>query len=56
LPVYAQCPSCPRAWVNDELIEGDDIVSELNQGGESKRIISAAVKHIESKEVNPNSA
>jgi glutaredoxin-related protein len=41
LPVPAQWQNCPRVWVNDELIEGDDIVSELNQSRELKNYFSS---------------
>jgi monothiol glutaredoxin len=38
-------------WANGELLGGGDIVSELNQNGELKRIISAAVKNAKSSKV-----
>jgi glutaredoxin-related protein len=41
LPVPAQWPNCPRVWANDKLIEGDDIVSELNQSRELKNYFSS---------------
>ncbi|MFT5806723.1 MAG: monothiol glutaredoxin [Moritella dasanensis] len=47
LPVYGDWPSFPQVWANGELIGGGDIVSELNQSGELKTIISAAVKSAE---------
>jgi monothiol glutaredoxin len=44
LPVYGDWPSFPQVWANGELIGGGDIISELNQNGELKVIISVAVK------------
>jgi monothiol glutaredoxin len=51
LPIYGDWPSFPQVWANGELIGGGDIVSELNQNGELKRIISAAVKNAKSSKV-----
>jgi monothiol glutaredoxin len=54
LPVYGDWPSFPQVWVNGELIGGGDIVSELNQSGELKTIITAAVKNAELKRSIPD--
>jgi monothiol glutaredoxin len=50
LPVYGDWPIFPQVWANGELIGGGDIVSELNQNGELKVIISAAVKSAATKQ------
>ncbi|MFT5996634.1 MAG: monothiol glutaredoxin [Glaciecola sp.] len=51
LPAYAEWPSFPQVWANGELIGGGDIVNELNQSGELKEIILAALKSAEIKKV-----
>lgn len=40
LPVYADWPTFPQLWVNQELIGGCDIVSELDENGELKNILN----------------
>lgn len=42
LPVFANWPTFPQLWVNGELVGGCDIVTELYQSGELKKILDAA--------------
>ncbi|MBA6396139.1 MAG: monothiol glutaredoxin [Colwellia sp.] len=50
LPVYRDWPIFPQVWANGQLIGDGDIISELNQNGELKVIISAAVKSAATKQ------
>ncbi|MES2662350.1 MAG: Grx4 family monothiol glutaredoxin [Pseudomonadota bacterium] len=42
LPKYAQWPTFPQLWVNQELVGGCDIVVELAQRGELESLIKGA--------------
>ncbi|MBA6232743.1 monothiol glutaredoxin, Grx4 family [Colwellia sp. MB3u-22] len=50
LPVYGDWPIFPQVWANGQLIGDGDIISKLNQNGELKVIISAAVKSAATKQ------
>lgn len=43
LPKYANWPTFPQLWVKGELIGGCDIITEMNEKGELKPLIDAAV-------------
>lgn len=43
LPKYANWPTFPQLWVKGELIGGCDIITEMNENGELKPLIDAAV-------------
>lgn len=42
LPKYANWPTFPQLWVKGELIGGCDIIIEMYQSGELKKLISEA--------------
>ena len=42
LPKYADWPTFPQLWVKGELIGGCDIITELYESGELKRLIQEA--------------
>jgi monothiol glutaredoxin len=44
LPRYANWPTFPQIYVNGELVGGCDIVLELQQKGELKPMLEAAVR------------
>ncbi len=44
LPEYAEWPTFPQLWVDGELVGGCDIITDLFQTGELKKLIDAAVK------------
>ena len=43
LPDFAKWPTFPQLWVNEELIGGCDIVTELYENGELQEILAKAV-------------
>jgi monothiol glutaredoxin len=43
LPKYANWPTFPQLWVKGELIGGCDIITEMNEKGELKPLVDAAV-------------
>jgi len=43
LPKFANWPTFPQLWVKGELIGGCDIITEMNDKGELKPLIDAAV-------------
>jgi monothiol glutaredoxin len=43
LPKYANWPTFPQLWVKGELIGGCDIITEMNENGELKPLIDAAI-------------
>jgi monothiol glutaredoxin len=43
LPKYANWPTFPQLWVKGELIGGCDIITEMQEKGELKPLIDAAV-------------
>lgn len=43
LPKFANWPTFPQLWVKGELIGGCDIIAEMNEKGELKPLIDAAV-------------
>jgi monothiol glutaredoxin len=43
LPAYANWPTFPQLWVKGELVGGCDIVTEMAESGELKKIIDEAV-------------
>ncbi len=43
LPQYANWPTFPQLYINGELIGGSDIVADLFEQGELKKMIDAAV-------------
>jgi len=43
LPKFANWPTFPQLWVKGELIGGCDIITEMNEKGELKPLIDAAV-------------
>ncbi len=43
LPKYADWPTFPQLWVKGELIGGCDIITELYESGELKRLVQEAV-------------
>ncbi|WP_086480360.1 Grx4 family monothiol glutaredoxin [Oceanospirillum sanctuarii] len=42
LPKYANWPTFPQLWVKGELVGGCDIIIEMYQSGELKKLISEA--------------
>jgi monothiol glutaredoxin len=42
LPKYADWPTFPQLWVKGELVGGCDIITELYESGELKRLIQDA--------------
>ncbi|RIY32251.1 monothiol glutaredoxin, Grx4 family [Psittacicella melopsittaci] len=44
LPEYGDWPTFPQLWVKGELVGGCDIILELDQAGELKKILEEAVK------------
>lgn len=42
LPGYAKWPTFPQLYINGELIGGSDIMSELYETGELKKLVEAA--------------
>jgi len=42
LPQYAQWPTFPQLWVQQELVGGSDILLEMAQSGELKTLIEGA--------------
>lgn len=42
LPKYADWPTFPQLWIKGELIGGCDIVTELYESGELKRLVQDA--------------
>lgn len=47
LPKYANWPTFPQLWVNGELIGGCDIITEMQEKGELKPLLEAAVASAE---------
>jgi monothiol glutaredoxin len=43
LPTYADWPTFPQLWVKGELVGGCDIISELYESGELKRLVREAM-------------
>ena len=43
LPKFANWPTFPQLWVKGELVGGCDIITEMNENGELKTLIDAAV-------------
>lgn len=43
LPKFANWPTFPQLWVKGELVGGCDIITEMNEKGELKPLIDAAV-------------
>ncbi len=43
LPEYANWPPFPQLWVKGELVGGCDIVTEMYESGELKKLIDEAV-------------
>ncbi len=43
LPKYANWPTFPQLWVRGELVGGCDIVTEMYESGELKKLIDEAV-------------
>ncbi|WP_396586812.1 Grx4 family monothiol glutaredoxin [Bermanella sp. R86510] len=43
LPTYANWPTFPQLWVKGELVGGCDIVTEMGENGELKKLIDSAV-------------
>ena len=43
LPKYADWPTFPQLWVKGELIGGCDIITELYESGELKRLVQEAM-------------
>lgn len=41
LPKYADWPTFPQLWVKGELIGGCDIIMEMNESGELKKLINS---------------
>lgn len=44
LKVYSNWPTFPQLYINGELVGGCDIVTELYESGELKKMVSDAVK------------
>ncbi|MGD9984564.1 MAG: Grx4 family monothiol glutaredoxin [Porticoccaceae bacterium] len=42
LPKYADWPTFPQLWVKGELVGGCDIITELYESGELKRMVQEA--------------
>ncbi|XBC40411.1 MAG: Grx4 family monothiol glutaredoxin [Buchnera aphidicola (Nurudea ibofushi)] len=45
LPKYADWPTFPQLWINGNLIGGCNIILELFENGELKKIVSKASKN-----------
>lgn len=45
LPKYANWPTFPQLWVNQELVGGCDIISEMAETGELETLIKQAASH-----------
>jgi monothiol glutaredoxin len=43
LPKFANWPTFPQLWVKGELVGGCDIITEMNENGELKALIDAAI-------------
>lgn len=43
LKQYANWPTFPQLWVNGELVGGCDIVTEMYESGELKKLVDSAV-------------
>ena len=43
LPKYANWPTFPQLWVKGELVGGCDIITEMQENGEIKSLVDAAV-------------
>lgn len=43
LPIYAKWPTFPQLYVHGELIGGCDIVTELFENGELKKLLTTAI-------------
>jgi len=43
LPKYADWPTFPQLWVKGELVGGCDIITELYESGELKRLVQEAM-------------
>ncbi|MDE5022696.1 monothiol glutaredoxin, Grx4 family, partial [Francisella tularensis subsp. holarctica] len=41
LPKYADWPTFPQLWVKGELIGGCDIIMEMNESSELKKLIDS---------------
>ena len=41
LPKYANWPTFPQLWVNGELVGGCDIIVEMHESGELKKLIDS---------------
>jgi monothiol glutaredoxin len=44
LKIYSNWPTFPQLYINGELVGGCDIVSELYESGELKKMVAAAAK------------
>lgn len=42
LPKYGNWPTFPQLWVNNELVGGCDIVTEMHENGELKELLDKA--------------
>lgn len=42
LPKYANWPTFPQLWVSGELVGGCDIITEMHESGELKKLIDSA--------------
>lgn len=42
LPKYADWPTFPQLWIKGELVGGCDIITELYESGELKRLVQEA--------------
>lgn len=47
LPKYGDWPTFPQLWVAGELVGGSDIVAEMHNNGELKKLIDAAIEDAE---------
>ncbi|MEH6543748.1 MAG: Grx4 family monothiol glutaredoxin [Porticoccaceae bacterium] len=43
LPAYANWPTFPQLWIKGELMGGCDIITEMGESGELKKLVTAAV-------------
>ena len=43
LPKYANWPTFPQLWVKGELVGGCDIITEMSENGELKKLLDEAV-------------
>jgi len=41
LPKYANWPTFPQLWVNGELVGGCDIICEMHESGELKKLLDS---------------